>query len=236
MNDVALPQLSLKETAVMVILMAEARAIYNPDLETLAGFGLDGRERRRLNDLGLVRSNRQGRGNIHELTDHGWRMCRALLRSARPGRVGTAGGALYALLAGLERALAGRRMSPAEFFGPASGGESGRGADAGRSVDARGDVDPGDGVDVGGGVDAMIRSAYLRHAKRPGDWVGLAEIRSDLGSSSREDVDAALRRLAVLPDIRIIPIGNLKSLTQQDRDAAIRLGGELKHAMAIEGS
>ena len=77
---------------------------------------------------------------------------------------------------------------------------------------------------------------YHRLAKEPGDWVGLAELRAGLPTAGRDAVDEALRRLAVSPDVRVIPIANLKSLTDDDRAAAIRLGGELKHAIAIEGS
>jgi hypothetical protein len=33
--------------------------------------------------------------------------------------------------------------------------------------------------------------------------------------------------------VRIVPIANLKSLSDDDRRAAVRMGGELKHAIAI---
>jgi hypothetical protein len=34
--------------------------------------------------------------------------------------------------------------------------------------------------------------------------------------------------------VRLIPVANLKSLTVRDREAALRLGGEDNHAIAIE--
>lgn len=88
---------------------------------------------------------------------------------------------------------------------------------------------PGPSADIEG----TIRDTYERLANRPGGWVGLAQIRAEV-ASTRAEMDAALSRLAVMPDIRIIPIANLKSLTPEDRAAAIHLGGELKHAIAIE--
>lgn len=52
---------------------------------------------------------------------------------------------------------------------------------------------------------------------------------------SREDQDATLKRIAAQPDVRVIPVANLKSLTPEDRAAALHVGGEDKHAIKIEG-
>lgn len=67
-------------------------------------------------------------------------------------------------------------------------------------------------------------------------WVRLPDIRQRLdnaGVTSREQQDAALRALAVREDVRMVPVANLKSLSQADRNAAIRLGGQDVTAMLM---
>src|SRR5690606_2127904 len=63
--------LSLGERCVLLVLMAEARQLTNAELQALAGIKLDGRNRKRLNERGLVRSVLVGRAFVHELTDRG---------------------------------------------------------------------------------------------------------------------------------------------------------------------
>lgn len=98
-------RLTMLERAALLVLMAEARELTNAELRELAGFTLDGAHRRRLNDLGLVTSTKVGRAYVHDLTDEGAVRCQAELSALRPPRAGYAGGALYALLAGLRRHL-----------------------------------------------------------------------------------------------------------------------------------
>jgi chromosome segregation and condensation protein ScpB len=65
-------QLTLRERATLLALMAEARELTNAELREIAGFTLDGRPRRRLNEQKLVTSRKLGRSFTHELTDDGW--------------------------------------------------------------------------------------------------------------------------------------------------------------------
>jgi hypothetical protein len=53
-------ELSSKERAAMFALLAEARQLSNPELKERVGFPLDGKERRKLNDLKLVESGKVG--------------------------------------------------------------------------------------------------------------------------------------------------------------------------------
>ena len=80
----------------------------------------------------------------------------------------------------------------------------------------------------------MIRTAYRSLAKNTGEWIGLAALRDELCSLDCGEVDQALRAMVAQPDVNIIPVANMKSLTQADRDAALRLGGEDNHAMRIK--
>ena len=79
--------LSVKERAVLFALMGEAREISNPELEERAGFRLDGKERRRLNNLKLVDSRMVRRAYVHELTDAGWHWCATELSVGLHGKV-----------------------------------------------------------------------------------------------------------------------------------------------------
>ena len=221
--DSALPKLSLPEIASLIVLMAEARELTNTQLAQISGFTLTGPARRTLNELNLVESRKIGRVYAHQLTEQGWAACRDLPRAERPARAGSAGGALFALLAGVDRALAARRLSPADFFAAPDAPAD--------TVPVPADTAPAATTDV----DSAVRAAYRGLAKEPADWVGLAALRGELGGFSRAEVDEALRRIALAPDAHLIPVANLKSLTAQDRAAAVSLGGEDNHALSIEG-
>lgn len=85
-------------------------------------------------------------------------------------------------------------------------------------------------------VAAAIRQAYRQQRGRHDrEWVGLAPLRAALPARyNREQVDQALRELTMARGVHIIPVANLKSLTQADHDAALWLGGEDNHALMIE--
>jgi hypothetical protein len=88
-----------------------------------------------------------------------------------------------------------------------------------------------------GEVSDAIRQAYhaLANQHRGNPWVALAPLRAALPAHyNREQVDQALRALAGVPGVHVIPVANLKSLTQADRDAALWLGGENNHVLMIE--
>jgi hypothetical protein len=232
-EDHPLRKLSQPEIASLIVLMATARELTNPELRELAGFDLTGAGRRRLNDLGLVASHRTGRQPfVHELTAEGWHAAREVLTSGRPARAGSFGGALYALMAALGAGLDRQGLSPAVFFGSPAVRRAQTQSPAAKTGERAGErAAPTADLDD---LESAIRKAYSDLAERDGDWVGLAPLRTRLGGFDRTDVDEALRRLAMEPRVHIIPVANLKSLTQQDRDAALRLGGEDNHAIAIE--
>lgn len=96
-------QLTTRERATLLVLLAEGRELTNAQLREVAGFALDGEPRRRLTDRKLVTSRRAGRSYAFEITDDGAAACAAELSAARPARAGYLGGALYAVLRGLGR-------------------------------------------------------------------------------------------------------------------------------------
>lgn len=191
----------------LVVLMAEAREVDNKELQQLVGFTITGADRTKLNDLGLVESRKVNRTYAHQLTDKGWKHMREELDLAAPNRAG--GSALkstYVLLANLRRSLDRLQVPHGEFFkqtAPEVGAES------------------------------RIRAAYDDLAPAPGEWVGLADLRDRLSDLDRPTVDAALRSLARQDGVRVIPVANTKSLTERDRAAALRIGAEDNHTLAI---
>lgn len=206
---VKLPEeLSVKERAVLFTLMAEAREIANNELAERAGFRLDGKERRKLNDLKLVDSRLVGRGYLHELTDAGWRWCATELSAGPRGKATSMEGALYAVLGGLARYLDHFEQSLAEVF------------------EQRGPSKPVD-------IDEIITSAYLRLADEPGKFVKLRELRAQLSDVPREELDAALERLYRAQQVNLVPQSNQQALTEADRAAVVRIGGEAKHMISI---
>ena len=80
--------LSGRERAVLFALLAEARQVSNAELHALIGIRLEGKVRRKLNELKLVESEKHGRAFVHELSDAGWRWCADELSAGPAGRGG----------------------------------------------------------------------------------------------------------------------------------------------------
>ncbi|GAA4707530.1 hypothetical protein APR04_003815 [Promicromonospora umidemergens] len=78
-----------------------------------------------------------------------------------------------------------------------------------------------------------IRATYESLACEPGAWVGLARLRAALADVPRANLDAALLEMAREPAVMIIPEFNQKTLTPADRAAALRMGGENVHLLAV---
>ena len=195
----------------MFTLMAEAREVSNSDLFERAGFRLDGKERRRLNDWKLVDSRRVGRAYAHELTDAGWDWCATHASVGQQGRASSIEGALYAVLGGLARYLEYSEQSLADVF---------------QQRDPEGAVRP---VDIA----ELIRAAYLRLASEPGKFVKLKELRTQVGNVTRGELDSALEGMYRSQQVNLVPQSNQQALTQADRESALRIGGEAKHMISI---
>jgi hypothetical protein len=198
------PALTGNQILALVVLMAEARPLNNNELKELAGSSLTGDDNKKLIALGLVETDRSRKPFTHDLTDKGWAVVKKV-RTPAGNRV-SAVKTLVTLLTNLDRALAGR-YSHAMFFT--------------RTPESTMDVQ------------AQVRVAYDKLAPAPGDWVGLADLRDSLAGVARADLDAALRVMARLDDVRIIPVANLKALKPRDRAASLRIGVEENHSLSI---
>lgn len=86
-------------------------------------------------------------------------------------------------------------------------------------------------------VDDRVRAAYGELARERDGWVGLRELRQhpELRDLPRDQQDAALKALSRAQVANIVPESKQTHLTQADRDAALLIGGEHKHAISIPG-
>jgi hypothetical protein len=204
--------LTPSESATLIALMAEARTVLNTELVEMYGIDVIKERRDKLNRLHLVYSQKSGRTFSHELTDEGWVLVQKDLDVSSP-KARVIGGALAALhLNLLNRVLARTGYhNLTEMF-------------------SRMDIAPPEPLI---NLERRLRNAYAALATKPGAWVALARLRPFFEDMPRADVDAALRRLSQAPDVDLVPEENQKSLTEDDRTAAIRLGGQDKHLLAI---
>jgi hypothetical protein len=195
------------ERAVLLVLMAESRPVPNPELIAL-GPKLDKPGRDKLNELGLIESQRSGGRFVHELTDRGWGLCRDITSVGPPPRSTGPAKTLYTVLGGLDHYLRRADLSLADVFGS---------------------EEPTPTT-----TEERIRHAYASLTPRPGGWVSLTRLRTELADTPRAELDAALRTLNHTPGISLIPEENQKVLTAADRDAAVVVGDHAKHLLAIE--
>lgn len=85
-------------------------------------------------------------------------------------------------------------------------------------------------------LETLIREVYRELSVKPQDWVRLARIRPKLNGADRSEVDQTLLEMIKTGTVHLAPDSNRKVLTKDDHAAAIRVGSEEKHLMAIEES
>ena len=209
-------ELTGTEQAVLLVLMAESRPVRNPDLATL-GPKLDKDKRDRLVDKGLIEVSKEKGAMVLELTDRGWATAAKLFGAPTPDRPSGQGKALYTVLRALRRYFDREDLAPGDVFLPLDD-----------------DALAGEPDVIGDRSEERVRAAYVRLAARHGGWVDLVRLRQELGDVSRHDLDAALTRMYRIPGVSLIPEENQKVLTDADRAAAVSIGDQDKHLIAIE--
>jgi hypothetical protein len=83
-------------------------------------------------------------------------------------------------------------------------------------------------------AELLIRKAYEDLADGPAAPVRLSALRAEIEDVSREDLDVELIRMADQPGVHLRAVVNQQTLTDADRAAAVRLGGEDRHNLQIE--
>jgi hypothetical protein len=211
----------IRERSAMIALAALGGSAPNVTLDKSYKLGLDKPQRERLNKAGLLSSEQaqldNGRkGYAHTLTDAGWAFVESEMSADVPARAGSAGGALYALLASLKR--------PAEAAGGLKAlltGERAQPAPAQPTQPSTGDLRQ------------QIRETYRALAKRPQDWVQLRDLRPRLKGAAKSEVDTVLKRMFLDKEINLTLNEDQGSLTQADREAAIRIGVNDMHMLSM---
>lgn len=220
------------EMIVLFVLMAEADALTNKEIKE-RGPELRAGSRRKLNTLGLIDSDTTKVPHRHALSDRGWAQANDLLGTQPPAGTAPQGRALFAVLAGLGRHFAREDLRLADVFVPAT--------DAVEAVEESVQTAPvpstSDDVQINDGqinIEARVVAAYRALAAKPGAWVSLRRLRPNLSGIDRSVVDAALVSLYTQSGITLIPEENQKSLTPDDRAAAVSIGGQDKHLISME--
>lgn len=205
------------ETAALFVLLLENRKVPNPELRNDHGVELKPASRTRLNKAGLLTTTGT-RPLVHEITKDGIAWCEQVLSAGfePPSRSGPLVRITFDVLRRLVTELRQRGISLADVF----------------STDA-GDVEveplPAD-------LESMIRRAYEELSVKPQDWVRLAKLRPKLNGAEKEEVDKTLLTMVRTGLVHLAPDSNRKVLTDADHAAAIRIGKEDKHLVAIEES
>ncbi|MEU6411828.1 hypothetical protein [Microbispora sp. NPDC046933] len=231
--------LSFSATCALLILMAEDREMSNPELKEKYGVTITGKERTALNEGRFVTSRRTGRSFSHVLTDKGWHHASQLFRDGvtAPG-TGFAAATVKALVGNLQRHIARSENSLAEIFGreedlpPATTEAPVEEPSASEAAIPQPPAASGISL-ASDDVETMIRKAYAQLADKPNAWVSLTRLRPLLGDAPRAEVDAVLRHMIGLPDVRLVPESNQKMLTDEDRSAAVVIGDQAKHLILI---
>jgi hypothetical protein len=214
--SVAPEELTGTQQAVLLVLMAEARPVRNPELAEL-GPKLEKSSRDKLIERRLIEVTAEKPAMVFELTDLGWATCAAIIGADTPERPSGQGKALYTVLRALRRYFDRDDVAPGDVFLPLDD-----------------DALAGEPDVLGDQVEEKVRTAYVRLAARDGGWVSLVRLRDDLSDVSKHDLDAALTRMYRIPGVSLVPEENQKTLSAQDRAAAVSIGDQAKHLIAIE--
>jgi hypothetical protein len=197
-------ELTVRDHVSLFALMVAARPVTNRELRDLAGLEITAAVRRRANQgIERIATKKRGAVNTHQLTPAGKTWCESALVSGRPDGAKFPVGVLYAVLDSVGQYLARSGTKFDEFFKP--------------------------------DVEDWIRAVYteLTVRREPSSWVKLSALRPWLEDVSRDVVDAELDRMIEQSDVDLKAELNQRALTDQDRKAAVDIGGELRHLLRI---
>ena len=88
-------------------------------------------------------------------------------------------------------------------------------------------------VEAAPDLDDQIRAAYTKLAAGPGEWVNLTAVRPLLSGASKAEVDKTLTRMLDDPEVRLEPEPFGHRIGAEEKKAAVHIGGEDRHKLAI---
>lgn len=204
-------ELTSADYAILIVLKAEDREISNTELNKLYEVRLVSPAYERLNAEGLVSSETKRRPYRHVITDKGKKVLGDPLKidddRAEPGEKRSAREKqLWAAVVAQQKEIL---RLPAR-----------------KTVSAAVIEQPAD-------LDSRIRAAYTELAGGPGDYVSLTDLRPLLGDVPKGELDKALIRLHDASDVRLEPEPFGHRIGAEERSAAVHIGGEDRHKLAI---
>ncbi|WP_424187573.1 hypothetical protein ACOBQX_07150 [Actinokineospora sp. G85] len=205
---------------VLLVLMHLKREVSNTEIKERFGFTVPKSVRDRLQEQGLIDVRREKERSgpfFHELTDPGWRQGAFEAAAGPPKGAERSHRIESTVLADYAGFLERSGIKVAEVYTAAP--------EIATEEIATEEIATGTTL-----VDEL-RAAYAGLAE-PGDYVSLAALREAVGGD-RAEVDRALLELDEQAGVSLIPEANRKSLTAAQRAAALRVGGEDKHLLAI---
>ncbi|GHF98297.1 MULTISPECIES: hypothetical protein [Amycolatopsis] len=197
---------SHERAALFVLLLADDE-INNRDLKDRHGITLSKDGREKLNKARLLDTDTDKRPYVHRITEAGRAWCeQALTEIEPPPRPNPLVRAGFELLRFFARYAQEHKIPLAAVIGTVPGLES------------------------------LIRKAYRDLSDRPGEHVRLAQLRPKLNGADKDEVDQMLVEMLKTGLVDLAPDSDRRGLTDADRAAAIRIGMEDKHFVAIEES
>lgn len=211
-------ELTAADYAYLIILKAADRELSNTELSKLYGVRLVSPDYERLNGAGYVSSDTKRRPYRHVITGDGKKAVivpltieQGMLPEGEKRSAGERQLFWAALVAQQQVLLRADRADPAPSV------QDGVAAPAAESVD----------------LDGRIRAAYSTLAGAPGEWVDLTALRPLFKDVSKAELDRALAGMLDARDVRLEPNPFEHRVTEQVRRAAVHIGGEDRHKLAI---
>jgi hypothetical protein len=200
-------ELTSAEYAYLIILRAEDRELSNSEMEEIYGVRLKSPEYAKLNADGYIVSRTRPSPYRHLITDKGVRALAEPL-TLDQGRVPDGG-----RRSAKERELYWAAMLAQQKLLLRAPVKS-RGAP---SAD----------------LAARVRAAYHDLTGGPGEWLKLANLRARLADVSRTELDKTLEQMLDSPDVQLEPEPFGHRIGPEERNAAVHIGGEDRHKLAI---
>jgi hypothetical protein len=200
------------EKAALIALMLVGEEVSTPDLKKRHGIDLRKETREKLNKENLITSYTDTRPHTHKITDAGVTKCEEVLVSMElPPRAPVLLSVIFDVLRPFVRYFQQHNIRLTDVL---------------RTTD----------TETATTLESLIRKAYDELKVKPQDWVRLARLRPRLNGAGKDEVDKVLLAMTRTGLVHLAPDSDRKTLTDADRTAAIRIGKEDKHLVAIEES
>jgi hypothetical protein len=197
----------IHERAALFVLLLADDEINNKDLKEVHGVTLSKGGREKLNDALLLDTDTNKRPYVHRITEAGRAWCeQALTKIEPPSRPNPLVRAGFELLRLFARYAREHKIPLADVLGTVAG------------------------------MEWLIRMAYWDLSDGPGQHVRLAQLRPRLNGAGKDEVDQKLVEMLKTGLVDLAPDSNRRGLTEADHAAAVRIGMEDKHLVAIEES